>query len=56
MKYVFIIVAVLALNGCNTLIGMGRDTKECFNWSNNKVQEWQSGGQGGQSNEVAPVY
>jgi predicted small secreted protein len=53
MKYVWIIVAVLALNGCNTLIGMGRDTKEGFTWTNNKVQQWRTGGQ---SNEVAPVY
>jgi hypothetical protein len=52
MKTICVIVAVLALNSCNTLIGVGRDTKQGFIWSKNKIQ-----GNSGYSDAYdAPVY
>ena len=41
MKFVWIIIAALALNGCNTLVGLGRDTKTGFFWTNDKIYNWQ---------------
>jgi hypothetical protein len=41
MKYVWIILAALVLNGCNTLAGLGRDTKAGFFWTNDKIYDWQ---------------
>ncbi len=46
MKYVWIILAVVALNGCNTLIGLGRDSKACFFWTNDKIHQMHNNGQG----------
>ncbi len=55
MKYLILLVTVLALNSCNTLIGMGRDTKVGFLWTAKKVQGAGSGG-GSSENYGAPVY
>ena len=38
MKVLFVIVAALALNSCNTLIGLGRDTKQGYQWTKSKIQ------------------
>ena len=38
MKTLFVIVTALALNSCNTLIGVGRDTKQGFIWTKNKIE------------------
>ncbi len=46
-------MALVALNGCNTLIGLGRDTKAAFFWTNDKIHHMHNGGQ---KNEGAPVY
>ncbi len=54
MRYLFALVLLLALNSCNTGIGLGRDIKHGFNWTQGKVQ--QSGNGGGSSGDVAPVY
>jgi predicted small secreted protein len=52
MKVLILIVTILALNSCNTLIGIGRDTKQGYEWTKSKFQ-----GSGGQSQEeLVPVY
>ena len=57
VKYLILLVTVLALNSCNTLIGMGRDTKAGFLWTAKKIQGSGDGGGGGSSdNDGAPVY
>jgi predicted small secreted protein len=56
------ILAALALTSCNTMIGLGRDTKQGFNWSKAKIQEkraqsQQSNQQDGYQDQYgAPVY
>ena len=45
MKYVLLLASVLALNSCNTLIGLGRDTKQAFDWTKSKMQGAPSGGE-----------
>jgi len=40
MKYVLIFVAALALNSCNTLLGVGKDTRDGFFWTNDKIHSW----------------
>jgi hypothetical protein len=54
MKYVLLLVAVLSLNGCNTLIGLGRDTRDGFFWCNDKIHDWHH--QQEPNQDVAPVY
>lgn len=57
MKALALIVIVLSLNSCNTLIGVGRDTKQGYQWTKSKIQGSGSGGGGGGSEEYgAPVY
>lgn len=51
-----LIVAMLALNSCNTLIGVGRDTKQGYQWTKAKIQGAGSSGGGGQEEYGAPVY
>ena len=55
MKLLVVIVTVLALNSCNTLIGIGRDTSAAYNWTKNKIQG-NGGGSGADDNYGAPVY
>jgi len=55
------LLALFPLSSCNTLIGVGRDTKEGFIWTKNKIQEkTQGGGDGGSQQDSydqgAPVY
>jgi hypothetical protein len=38
MKFLLVIAALLSLNSCNTLIGLGRDTKEGYLWTKKKIQ------------------
>jgi predicted small secreted protein len=45
VKLIIILVTALALNSCNTLIGMGRDTKKGYQWTASKFQG--AGGGGG---------
>jgi len=53
MKYLIALAAVFALNSCNTLIGVGRDTKQGYNWTKDKIQ----GANSSSSNtQGAPVY
>lgn len=39
MKTFILLLAAVALSSCNTMIGLGRDTKEGYNWTKNKIQE-----------------
>ena len=56
MKMLFVIVAALALNSCNTLIGIGRDTKQGYQWTKSKIQGSGDGGGSQQDTSGAPVY
>ncbi len=58
MKFLIVIFAALALNSCNTSIGIFRDTKQGFIWARDKIQNSGGGGGGGQSDDYsgAPVY
>lgn len=53
MKYLIVIAAVCALNSCNTLIGIGRDTKQGYNWTKDKIQGTNSSSS---NTHGAPVY
>lgn len=57
MKYLIVLVALFALNSCNTSIGIYRDTKNAFMWTKGKIQG-AGGGSGGAAEEDygAPVY
>ncbi len=39
MKALALLAATLSLASCNTMIGLGRDTKEGYQWTRQKVQE-----------------
>lgn len=54
MKFVFVMAASLVLSSCNTLIGIGRDTKQGYEWTKAKIQG--TGGGGGEDTSGAPVY
>ena len=52
MKMLLLISAALALNSCNTLIGLGRDTKQGYQWTKSKFED-----QGSEPDPSgAPVY
>lgn len=38
MKFLLVIAALFSLNSCNTLIGLGRDTREGYLWTKKKIQ------------------
>jgi predicted small secreted protein len=50
---IFTVLGLLALNSCNTFIGVGRDIKEGYQWSARKIQE---GNQPPAEEYGAPVY
>lgn len=52
MKMLVVIAAALALNSCNTLIGLGRDTKRGYQWTKSKFEDKGSE----QDNSGATVY
>lgn len=58
MKFLIVLGALLSLNSCNTLIGMGRDTKQGYQWTKAKIQNSSSGGGSNDSYDPsgAPVY
>lgn len=39
MKAFTLLVATLTLASCNTMIGLGRDSKEGYVWTKAKIQE-----------------
>jgi predicted small secreted protein len=40
MKYMLLLLLPIFLGtSCNTMIGLGRDTKEGYHWSKRKIQE-----------------
>lgn len=58
MKILLIALMVVGVCACNTMIGLGRDTKEGFNWCKRKVEESRqgSGGGGGKDSGEVPIY
>ncbi len=38
MKLLIVLIAALALNSCNTSIGVYRDAKQGFLWTKDKIQ------------------
>jgi predicted small secreted protein len=58
MKYLWIALIALGSSGCNTMIGMGRDTKEGYEWCKRKIEESRQGGGGGTAEPSgnAPIY
>lgn len=56
MKTLLVLAAVLALNSCNTSIGLYRDTKQAFSWTKEKIQGTGGDGGGGGYDQGAPVY
>jgi predicted small secreted protein len=54
MKLIAVVAAALVLNSCNTLIGIGRDTKAGYYWTKGKIQG--SGQQQESGDYGAPVY
>ncbi len=55
MKIALVAAVVVCLTSCNTMIGLGRDTKEGYYWTKTKIQESRQGG-GHQDDYGAPVY
>ncbi|MBC8127129.1 MAG: hypothetical protein H8M99_08310 [Gloeobacteraceae cyanobacterium ES-bin-144] len=53
MKFLVLLAAMIALNSCNTSIGLYRDTKQAVSWTKDKIQGTSSsvGDESG-----APVY
>ena len=51
MKILVLLVTLLALNSCNTLIGLGRDTKAGYEWTKKKMQKEETAEDAG-----LPVY
>lgn len=51
MRFLTVLTLMLALNSCNTLIGMGRDTAQAYRWTRDKIH-----GTGGGGDDLAPVY
>ncbi len=57
MKLFLVIAAALTLNSCNTMIGLGRDTKQGFEWTKAKIKGSGSGSGNSQPDPSgAPVY
>lgn len=60
MKFFTLLAALFALNSCNTMIGMWRDTKQGYEWTREKIQGNGGGGGdyggGGGYDYNAPVY
>lgn len=56
MKTLLVIVAALALNSCNTSIGLWRDTKAGYQWTKSKIQGSGGGGDVLPDPSGAPVY
>jgi predicted small secreted protein len=38
MKFLIVIVSLFALNSCNTLIGLTRDTRQGYQWTKSKIK------------------
>ena len=56
MKFLIVLAAALALNSCNTFIGIGRDTKQSYEWTKNKFQGTGGGGGAPEEHYGAPIY
>jgi hypothetical protein len=58
MKLICLALAAACVCSCNTTIGLGRDIKEGFIWSKNKIQEKRQESQQSSApdDSGAPVY
>jgi predicted small secreted protein len=57
MKFLVLLAFVISLASCNTSIGIWRDAKATYNWSQRKIQESQNGGGSAEEyDQGAPVY
>ena len=56
MKILLALGALLAFTSCNTMIGLGRDTKVGYHWTKEKIQNRNGGGGDTTYDEGAPVY
>ena len=58
MKTLTLLAVVFTLNSCNTTIGMWRDAKLGWNWTQQKIQDNRGGGGGDSYGDPygAPVY
>ncbi len=54
MKYLIALALVFALNSCNTFIGIGRDSRQAYDWTKGKIQS--SSGGGSADSDGAPIY
>jgi len=58
-RFLLLGALLCSLSSCNTLIGVGRDTRQAFSWTKDKMQS-NGGGSGapqsGGTAQGAPVY
>lgn len=38
-KIILLLASAVCLSSCNTTIGVGRDVRDGFNWTKDKIQE-----------------
>jgi len=53
LRMIVMLVGVLSLESCNTMIGMGRDVKEGYQWTAEKVR---GDGASSENDYGAPIY
>jgi predicted small secreted protein len=53
LRMIVILVGALGLGGCNTMIGMGRDVKEGYQWTADKIR---GNGDSSATDYGAPIY
>ncbi len=56
MRFLIITLAALNLVSCNTLIGIGRDTKQGYQWTKAKIENQGGGSSDSYGDANAPVY
>jgi predicted small secreted protein len=59
MRYLLLLAALSSLVSCNTMIGIGRDTKQGYQWTRDKIQGNSNNfdpGSSSNNNSGAPVY
>ena len=56
MKTLLVVAAALALSSCNTMIGLGRDTKQGYQWTKSKIQGIGDDNGSQPDTSGAPVY
>jgi len=59
MKHLIVLAVLFVLHSCNTMIGLGRDTKQGYQWTKEKIQNsgnTSGGNPNGGNPSGAPVY